>query len=253
MGDTIRDRSTAVALARRGLSRVRSAAAGSRLHSAVSGNERIRSRSTDDGHSDSRVGALLSTSVVGASALALENRLTAATDTARVTNLTTAIKSAVTGSFCYRWLTAEPEPEVIEIDLRETWTAGPVITTIDRTCRELAAGVPTATITGIGTDVATFVQARPIRAASLALLPALFGSLLLGTFTGTLSTVPVAALVALAALAAAGLRSTTTLEELQATRAAQLLSAAFEPPEPPTTEQNDIADRSEDDTDDDQQ
>lgn len=34
-------------------------------------------------------------------------------------------------SWLYRWLTAEPEPEVIVIDLRETWTVGPVIDLLD--------------------------------------------------------------------------------------------------------------------------
>ncbi|WP_435196407.1 hypothetical protein [Natronomonas sp. EA1] len=36
------------------------------------------------------------------------------------------------GSWLYGWLTAEPDPEVIVIDLRETYTVGPVIALIDR-------------------------------------------------------------------------------------------------------------------------
>jgi hypothetical protein len=35
-------------------------------------------------------------------------------------------------SWLYRWLTAEPEPDVIVIDLRETRTLGPFITLLDR-------------------------------------------------------------------------------------------------------------------------
>lgn len=31
----------------------------------------------------------------------------------------------------YRWLTAEPEPDVIVIDLRETYTVGPFISVLD--------------------------------------------------------------------------------------------------------------------------
>ncbi|MEF8828977.1 MAG: hypothetical protein V5A49_08070 [Haloarcula sp.] len=31
----------------------------------------------------------------------------------------------------YRWLTAEPEPEVIVIDLRETYTLGPFLAVLD--------------------------------------------------------------------------------------------------------------------------
>ncbi|WP_053949000.1 hypothetical protein [Halolamina sediminis] len=37
----------------------------------------------------------------------------------------------VRNSWLYRWLTAEPEPEVIVIDLRETWTVGPFIKLLD--------------------------------------------------------------------------------------------------------------------------
>lgn len=41
------------------------------------------------------------------------------------------ITSWVEGSVIYRWLTAEPEPDVIVIDLRETWTVGPVVAVLD--------------------------------------------------------------------------------------------------------------------------
>ncbi len=37
----------------------------------------------------------------------------------------------VRGSRLYEWLTAEPEPEVIVIDLRETYTVGPFIRLLD--------------------------------------------------------------------------------------------------------------------------
>jgi len=39
------------------------------------------------------------------------------------------------GSFLYRWLTAEPEPDVVVIDLRETLSVGPFITVLDRVLR----------------------------------------------------------------------------------------------------------------------
>lgn len=41
-------------------------------------------------------------------------------------------------SWLYRWLTAEPEPEVIVIDLRETYTVGPLIAALGRVTRGLA-------------------------------------------------------------------------------------------------------------------
>ncbi|WP_227134358.1 hypothetical protein [Halorubellus salinus] len=36
-------------------------------------------------------------------------------------------------SYLYRWLTAEPEPDVVVIDLRETYTVGPFIRLLDAT------------------------------------------------------------------------------------------------------------------------
>lgn len=38
-------------------------------------------------------------------------------------------------SFLYRWLTKEPEPDVIVIDLRETLSVGPIIALLDRVLR----------------------------------------------------------------------------------------------------------------------
>ena len=41
------------------------------------------------------------------------------------------LSTAVRASFLFRWLTKEPEPEVVVIDLRETWTVGPAIYVLD--------------------------------------------------------------------------------------------------------------------------
>ncbi|MBX0297883.1 hypothetical protein [Haloarcula nitratireducens] len=38
----------------------------------------------------------------------------------------------IRSSYLYRWLTKEPEPDVIVIDLRETYTVGPIIAVLDR-------------------------------------------------------------------------------------------------------------------------
>ncbi|NHX36819.1 MULTISPECIES: hypothetical protein [Halolamina] len=37
----------------------------------------------------------------------------------------------VKNSWLYEWLTAEPEPEVVVIDLHKTWTVGPFIKILD--------------------------------------------------------------------------------------------------------------------------
>ncbi|MFC7166915.1 hypothetical protein [Halospeciosus flavus] len=42
------------------------------------------------------------------------------------------METVVQNSFLYRWLTKEPDPEVVVIDLRETYTIGPFIELLDR-------------------------------------------------------------------------------------------------------------------------
>lgn len=46
-------------------------------------------------------------------------------------SLSARASGAVRSSYLYRWLTKEPEPDVIVIDLRETWSVGPVIAALD--------------------------------------------------------------------------------------------------------------------------
>ena len=50
-----------------------------------------------------------------------------------------SIAAVARDSRLYRWLTAEPEPTVVVIDLRETYTVGPVIALIDRLVTPLSA------------------------------------------------------------------------------------------------------------------
>src|SRR6056297_1071900 len=45
--------------------------------------------------------------------------------------LATRAAATVRGSVCYRWLTGEPEPSVVVIDLRETRTVGPFVRVLE--------------------------------------------------------------------------------------------------------------------------
>lgn len=53
-------------------------------------------------------------------------------DDSRTSRAARWLSTAVRNSYGYRWLTREPDPEVVVIDLRETWTVGPVIRVLDR-------------------------------------------------------------------------------------------------------------------------
>ncbi|NHN40965.1 hypothetical protein G9C85_04850 [Halorubellus sp. JP-L1] len=50
---------------------------------------------------------------------------------AKGTGVVERVANFVRGSSLYRWLTAEPEPDVVVIDLRETYTIGPFIRLLD--------------------------------------------------------------------------------------------------------------------------
>lgn len=154
----------------------------------------------------------------------------------------------VTTSWLYDWLTAEPEPEVIVIDLRETRIVGLVLTILDRIFtqaeRELLPALPTATVTRGGYWLRSRIVDRPLRVASIGL--AIVVNLgLLSILTGSDDPVTPVTLLLLAALllAARGFQSTMSLDELTSTpqyqRTTALLIAAFEPPDPPASATSD--------------
>ncbi|USZ71508.1 hypothetical protein [Natronosalvus halobius] len=190
------------------------------------------------------------TSVVASRARAIQGVFTRAGRSARVVAAATVSAGYATSSGIYRWLTAEPDPEVIVIDLRETRTVGPVFVVLDRVIVLATAGLPTSSVASSVRSTTNRFSARPIRILSLCLLPALLSSLLLLTATGAI-TAPLAVVHGLLALAATiGTRSTTTLEDLRSTRTAALLRAAFEPPEPPERSADDSSSRMSDERED---
>lgn len=67
---------------------------------------------------------------------AVGEKISTITDGSRVITTVRTLGARMSGfvqeSYCYRWLTKEPDPEVIVIDLRETYTVGPFIALLDR-------------------------------------------------------------------------------------------------------------------------
>ena len=76
-------------------------------------------------------------------------------------------------SWLFRWLTKEPEPEVIVIDLRETWTVGQSLAFLERVLAPLARAAPTARVTALARLVAT----HPVPLASAVLAGLVLASL----------------------------------------------------------------------------
>ncbi|WP_435063670.1 hypothetical protein [Halobaculum sp. EA56] len=86
-------------------------------------------RSTDH---DSELGARLRRVLDGSTLVRAGRTLRDRAADSTLATLGRRLASGARNSFVYRWLTKEPEPEVIVIDLRETWTVGPVIALLDR-------------------------------------------------------------------------------------------------------------------------
>lgn len=137
------------------------------------------------------------------------------------------------GSWLYRWLTAEPEPEVIVIDLRETWTAGPIIEWVDNTLRAIAPATLTSGAIVAAARLRNRLRTRPIRTVSLGMIGVGLIALLVLLTTPDPTGPTLLLVIAVLVLALRGTQSTRTWSELQDTRWYRTLADAFEPPEPP--------------------
>ncbi|SEP69436.1 hypothetical protein [Natrinema salaciae] len=145
----------------------------------------------------------------------------------------TAVGRYVRASYCYRWLTAEPEPDVIVIDLRDTYTVGPIVRLLEATGDALEDGYARSRTESVVSATAEAVRAHPIRTLGAVGLACVPPSLLALTLVGSLSIALFAGHVLAAVLSAAALRSTRSLSALLESRPVALLAAALEPPEPP--------------------
>lgn len=139
----------------------------------------------------------------------------------------------IEASWLYRWLTAEPDPDVIVIDLRETWTVGPILAVLDWfVVRLVSSGERASSVRLAGQGSRLFAD-RPLQVASVFLggvALALAGRIAL---TPNTSAPLVFLTVLLAICALVGSRNSQSWAELRQTRFVRLLVAAFEPPDPP--------------------
>lgn len=143
-------------------------------------------------------------------------------------------------SFLYQWLTKEPEPEVIVIDLRETRTVGPFIALIDRVGARLAPWWRESGCRRACAVTGAWLLARPIRAVGVALLAAGAVAFVLTAAGGGPATRTLAVSLGLLVIGAMATRSQHSWQDIQATRSYQLLVAALEPPEPPEQQEDSV-------------
>jgi hypothetical protein len=226
--------------------RLRTLAAGSRVVSVLAPPvQRLRGAVTDDGdqpgesEETATVEALSSPAVSGSYLLGwlgrLRGSLGRAQRGARVSRAVAGGRVYVKESFLYRWLTAEPEPDVVVIDLRETLTVGPWLRGLERATRWLLPAALSSRLFRAGGWITRVVRARPLQVLGGLLVG--LATLLVGVtgLTGGPSGPVVLVALVFAIVGWLGTRVDLSLATLRETRAYQLLAAAFAPPEPPAS------------------
>jgi len=137
-------------------------------------------------------------------------------------------------SALYQWLTAEPDPDVIVIDLRETWTVGPFLNILDWLITRLIEAAADSRAVGVAQRGISMTRAAPLRVVGL--LITVFGFAVASS--GLLASVSATLLAVGLGLAAGGvvaMQDERDWETLQEIRVVTLLIAALEPPEPSET------------------
>lgn len=151
------------------------------------------------------------------------------------------VGSWVRNSALYQWLTAEPDPEVIVIDLRDTWTVGPLLRILDWVLGRLVDAADGSRSIAAARRGAAGISAAPIRAGGL--LIATIGLVVAASsFLDGLSTVRLGVGVGGMVAGLVAMQDDRDWATLRATRPVELLIAAFEPPEPPADSPHESSD-----------
>ena len=145
-------------------------------------------------------------------------------------------------SFLWRWLTAEPDPDVIVIDLRESYTLRPILVVFDRISGTFARAWGTAGLKPLVRTTEAHLQRHPIRTLSIAALAALLTELTLSLVLASLSPTGVGTRLALIGLSLLGTRIRVSWQQCTELATYESLVAILEPPEIPDEDEPDTTD-----------
>jgi hypothetical protein len=164
----------------------------------------------------------------------LKGKLVASYRDSLVSRTFQGLSTAVRNSWLVTWLTTGPQPDVIVIDLRDTYTVGPFIRLLERLIPYAERAWRGSMLQRLAARLTEAVRQVPIKVASALLLGVVFVQTLnrYPTLQETSQTV-LAVLLISGITALAGLRVDWTLKELAESRVGRLTKALFEPPEPP--------------------
>ena len=148
----------------------------------------------------------------------------------RVENL---LQRWIRSSYGYRWMTADPDPNVIVIDLRETKTVAPVLRSLDRVCAVLWPALVHARTRRIASRAARALRATPVRVLGIGLAGLGVAGLIDNAVTGSLTRVAVVLFGTMTLLGLLAVRDRRSWTELRRGPVVRVLSAVFVPPDPP--------------------
>lgn len=166
----------------------------------------------------------------------LRNRIDGAIDGSRIIGATRYVGTALSGwahdSRIVQWFLAEPEPEVIVVDLRETYTVGPVLRVLDWTTARINRFAERTGLDAAAEGAARRVAAEPLRSTGWFLLVCALGGLIASVLRGG----ALGGWLVLGGIALLATRERRSATELAESRLGRALIGAFEPPDPPENE-----------------
>ncbi|SMO80056.1 hypothetical protein [Halorubrum cibi] len=142
------------------------------------------------------------------------------------------VTHTVRASWLYRWLTAEPDPEVIVIDLRETWTVGPFLKILDWVIDFLIGAMEGSIFAKAAGAAVSQTRKTPLRVGGGFTLLAGLALFLVAVAGDAVSTTLLVGALVVSTVGAVGLRDRRSWGELRDTRVVELLIRALEPPAP---------------------
>jgi hypothetical protein len=160
----------------------------------------------------------------------LDDRLSSLGRRERAMRFGTWVRRVVTNSFAYRWITTEPEPDAIVIDLREAVTVGPFVALLDQAAGWLDAAAASSSVVALGQGLLAEFRGAPVRllGATVALGSAL--ALFVGAVLGVVGAIVTLMLAALALAGLAGTQVAISWADLVDSRIGRLVIAGLEPP-----------------------
>ncbi|MUV85225.1 hypothetical protein GJ631_01155 [Natronomonas sp. CBA1123] len=163
----------------------------------------------------------------------LRERLRRAVENSWVVRVSSRTESTLSrwgiGSRIVQWFLAEPEPEVIVIDLRETYTIGPILRAIEWALGHGNRLAERSGLTAAVRKAAQWAHSQPIHLVGIVL----FGVAVAGLASAALSSGAFGRWLVLSGIALLAVRERRSWDEIRDTRVGRALAAAFAPPDPP--------------------